>query len=550
MPNSVGIVGADGYTPIFQPDGKWTMWSIHEIYRGSQGQNKYIPKVNDYVVEPETGAMFVVTDLNNITFIPELSPVITNQQAANAVDILTSGSDNNYRAYFDKSVNPYTISVDGLLKIYASTANFARIYRGQFIDPTKLISRRYDNNNNFIGHDIPLQLVAYNTHDNYAIKSVPPCTTQAELLDGEVVTVVIYDTNSKVLSKVSLLVEETTYVAQAFNEQKYITQIFIKSSFINISNESNIHYPVNLPLVSFNPIGVVQYNDGSQIEYPIDDNKFSLYGLDQFVSTIIGHNVPLVLSYRLDANEAALATVTSDGSFITRPYSLIVSNPNTSYNVKLFIYPVWIDASTGYTFKAWLMNLDRNILFNVTNLIALSNSSAAFNSYAYGVTQRLTFTLDLANVSGIFNHFIHIQTVDIVLRAPANDTYSNNIWEVSNQVPTSVPYYGTNLKAIRNNINHNKVKVDSDITTLTEWINRLYVPTQPLVNPLTELEAIIPTHFELLYGVESIIVPIENFGDEFTFTSPLTLYNNIDIVFLKQHISGYLKLSIASICIK
>lgn len=549
MPNNaIGIVGTDGYTPIYQPDGRWTMWSIHDIYMGGVGQNKYIPKVNDYIIEPETGIMHVVTNLNNATFIPELSIINFNQTTT--VDAIISSTNDNYRLYYDKSVNPYTLAVDGLLRVYSSTATYARIYKGIFIDDTKIISRRYDNNGNFIGHDIPLQLVTFNTHDNYAVKSIPACNTNAELLNGDSCIVVVFDSNGKVISKVICIVDETTYVAQAYAEQKYITNIFIKSSFLNNTTSSEINYPANLPLTSFNPIGVVQYNDGSQIEYPIDGDKFRLYGLDQFVSTIIGHRVPLVLSYRMDSNEAALASVESDNYYVTRPYTLVVSNPNTSYNVKLFIYPKWVDGANGYRYIAYLMNLDRNVLFDVTNKLSLAHNSPSFNPLAYGVTQRLTFNVELSTVSGIYNYFIHTQTVDIVLRGPASDSSINNIWEVSTQVPSTTSYYGTNLRAVRDNVTHTKVSIHNNITDVNVFINKVYKTTNPLYNPLTEIEAPIPTHLEVKHLNESIIVPISQFNQQFTFTHQLALYSNIELVFLKETINGYLKLSVSNMTIR
>ena len=123
--NAIGIVGVDGATPLYQPDGRWNVWSIHDIYRGDIGRNKFIPKVNDYVIEPETGSIYVVTDLNNVTFIPELSP-ITLKHGTSRDEIISSTND-NYRIYYDKSVMPYTLAVDGLLRVYSSTASFARI---------------------------------------------------------------------------------------------------------------------------------------------------------------------------------------------------------------------------------------------------------------------------------------------------------------------------------------------------------------------------------------------------------------------------------------
>jgi hypothetical protein len=548
--NAIGIVTADGRTPIYQPDARWAMWSIHDIFLGSVDSlgDKFVPKVSDWVVEPETGIMYIVTDLNNVTFIPELKLIELRKTIS--VDEIISSTTENYRVYYDKSVTPYTLSVDGFMRIYSSTATTARIYKGTFIDPTKIISRRYDNNGNFIGQDIPLQVVAYNSHDNYAIKSIPSCHTNLELQDGEVCTVVGFDSNGKVITKALCILEETTYVAQSYAEQKYITKIYMKSVFIDETQSTQINYPVNLPIPSFNPIGVVQYNDGSQVEYPVDGDKFRLYGLDQFVSTIIGHKVPLVLSYRLDASEAALASVDSDNYYVTAPYTLCVSNPNRSYNVKLYVYPVWIDGVNGYTYKAFLMNLDRNILFDVTNLLGLTSNSASFNPLAYGITQRVTFSLDLARVSGMYNHFLHIQTVDLILRGQATDDSQTNIWESGSQVPSSIPYYGTNLKATKDLATGTKITIGNGLPTVAEFVTKLYRSTIPLYNPQTELQAPEPTHVEVCYQNQTVMAPISDYGKPFVFTTPIPSYANVDLVFYKETISGYLKLSVASLTVR
>lgn len=548
MTDAIGVVGIDGFTPTYNPNGRWNLWSIHEIYRGTEGKGKFIPKIDDYVVEPESGVIYKVTDLHNVTYIPELSPANIKQDISR--DYLTSSTNDNYRVYYDKSIDPYTLAVDGFMRIYDPTASFARIYRGTVVDPTKIISRRYDNNGNFVSHDIPLVMVSYSTHDNYGVKSIPSCNCDVELLDGESCTIVVFSSNGKVITKTNCIVEETTYITQAYAEQKYITQIFLKSVFIDETQTGDIYYPVNLPVASFNPIGVVQYNDGSQVEFPVDGDKFRLYGLDQFVSTIIGHKVPLVLSYRLDSNEAALASTDSDGFFITRPYNLIVSNPNRSYNVKMFVYPVWVDALNGYKYKVFLMNLDRNMLYDITNIVSISNNSPSFNPLAYGIMQRITFMVDLARVAGNYSSFIHVQTVDIILRGQASDTSLTTAWEVGSQVPSTVPYYGNKLRAIRNNTVQQKVYIGNNITTTEEFINQLYKPTQPLYNPLTETEAPLPTHIEVCYLDKSVFVPIGNYSEEIVFDVPVKLYGNIEVVFYKETVSGYLKLSVASLLVR
>lgn len=546
--DAIGIVGTDGYTPLYQENAAWRQWSIEEIYRGEEGLNKFIPKVKDWVCEPETGKMWRVANLDLVTYIPELVPINIFQDVT--VNQIIGMSPGNHRVYYDRSITPHTLAVDSFMRVYGSENSYARIYKGEAIDPDKIISRRYNNSGMFIGHDIPLELTAFNSHDNYAIKNIPTCNTDTNLVDGEVVTVVTFSSSGKVLARTTCIVDETTYVSQAFAEQKYITAIFLRSTFINDMNDKDINFPVNLNIQSFNPIGVVQYNDGSQQEYPIDGDKFSLWGLEDFTSTIIGHKVPLTLRYRFGPTEVGLSTVNNDGYFATAPYNLIVSSPNTSYSVKLFVYPVWVDSVTGYKLKAFLCNLDRNIAIEVTNHLTLAMNSPAFNPIGYGITQRLIFSVNLGNISSIFNYFIHIQTVDIVLRAPAHDTVAPTLWEVASQVPAIGGMFGTRLKAIVDAPTRKKVWIFSDIDTEQEFIDRMYKLSIPLHNPVTEIGPLNPTHFEVSYLNEKVLVPIANFKNHIQFTNMVAEHSNVDVVFIRKIGETVLKLSAVSLPVR
>lgn len=549
--NAVGIVGVDGYTPIYQPDARWAIWNLEEIYRGGVGQNKYIPKVNDWVIEPQTATIYIVVSLDDVTFIPDLSLVKLGTSIQYDIkDVLLGPGDDAFRAYVDKSLNPYTLSIDSMLHVFGSDNSVARIYRGTEIDNTKIASRLYDNNGNFVSYDIPLELVGFNTHDNYAIKSVKTCNTLMDLQDGEILTVVIFDNAGKVLSKRGVIVEVTTYVARAYYEQKYITNIYLKSPFISNINPETIDYPVNLPITSFNPIAVIQYNDASTVEMPIDGNKFNLYGLEAFTSSIIGHKVPLVLSYRLDANEATSGGLTSDYKYITKPYTLKVSNPNTSYDVKLYVYPVWVESISRYRLKAYLTNLDRNIVLDVTPFLTVANNSPVFNDSLYGVTQRITFRVNLKDVSSIFNYFIYTQVVDIILRAPVNDLSHQTPWEVGLNVPSTIPNYGTNTIAIRNTMIPTKVRVGEGFTDKNDWLNKVYTRSQPITNPVIENNPPTPTHFKVIYNNEEVIKEVDFYAEDITFANTVNLYDSLYIVFMKQTAQGFLNLSVAAMSIR
>jgi len=545
MPQINSIPG----NPIYNETETWKMWSIHEIFLGGDGTNKYIPKVNDYVVAPETGELYIVKSLHPITYVPEIVPIIFTTSFN--IENIINDNITNFRIYYDRSVTPYTLSVDSLFKVYSRTANTAVIYRGYLIEDQFIISRRYDNSGNYLGHELPLDMVAFNSHDNYAVKTVPTCNTNAELTSGEVVTVVIYDTTGKVLSKRMMLVEDTTFIRQAYAEQKYITQISLKSAFISNADDTTIEYPVNLPIESLDAVGVVHYNDGSKLEYPIDNDKFRLYGLDQFVSTIVGHRVPLVLSYKMGSDESAIATITTDNTYVTRNYELIVSEPNLSYNVKLFIYPEYVDSTYGYQIRAFLMNMDRNVFFDVSNKIRLAYSSVPFNPKAYGVTQRLTYQLELSTVSPIFRYFMHVQTIDINLRAPATERTVSNIWEVNNQAPSSKPNFGGGLFAYLMPNSLNKINIKNGYSDQQAWLKKFYYDTQPLAHPLIETEAPKPTHMTISYENNSIEIPISDYDKDISIPNAnLVEGRNITILYTRKIANSVLKLSVAQLTIR
>jgi hypothetical protein len=408
----------------------------------------------------------------------------------------------------------------------------------------------YDNNGNFIGNDVALEMVQFNSHDNYATKVIKTCNTNMDLQDGEILTIVVLGSGGRVLSKRGVIVENTTFVARAFNEQKYITNIFLRSPFVSMVDPNIINYPVNLPISSFNPIAVVQYNDASQVEWPVDGTKFEIEGLTPFVSTIIGHKVPLVLRYKLDPTEATVAGLTSDYVYITKPYELVVSEPNTSYNVQLNVFPVWSNATASYVLKAYLTNLDRNICFDVTSFLTIATNSPAFNPTLYGITQRITFRVNLRDVSSLYNYFIYTQVTDIVLRAPVPDTSHPTPWEVGIRVPSTIPNYGENNIATRNPTHPEKLRLHSGGLDLDTWLNHIYIRSQPLLNPLSETSPMTPSHMKIIYNGNEVIVPVTQYNTDITMPVNVNLYESVTVIFMKQISTGYLILSAAMLSIR
>lgn len=567
-----GIQTEDGYTPLYQPDAKFEWWNMKDVYFGKIGKNKVIPKVDDYVIVPELGEIYIVRYLDPVTFIPSLSPITLKAQTIN--DSITSATEQNYRIYYDRSQKPYTLTPDAFLYSYSSEATVARIYKGLIIDDNEIISQVFNNSGTFIGFDIKLEVVAFDSHDNYSIKHVPSCNTDVELKDGEACTIVLFDSRGKVVSKAHCIIDETTYVIEAYAKQKYITNIYMKSFFLDKIDSTTINFPVNLTTDSLMPTGVVVYNDGTEVEYLVDGTKFSLYGLDvvddnltdksiinSFASTTVGHKFPLVLCYNKNPNEQ-IGAVTGhnpnngisnslDPNKITKKYELVVSEPNRAYGVKLYVYPEWIDEVSGYQLKFYMLNLERDMFYHIPqSLVSLSEDSRPYSSKLYGVTQRLTYIIDLSQVSSSYNKFNYVQTFEMILRAPANKDEITNIWEVATEFPTNLPFFGTDLRARIFNVQKNSLSIKDNFKNVDDMLDKLYNNTSPLVNRTIETSPLKPTHMSINYNGEEKLIKVSEYAKELVFKNKLELYKNVEIIFYRESIGTFLTLSVANLTIR
>jgi hypothetical protein len=553
MPSNLGVVGTDGVVPVHEPNGRWCIWSINEIYKGLAAENTFVPKVKDYIIDPDTFTTYIVDDLDEVTLIPTLREIrpANMSYSMSETDVLfgvgPGTQSDTYRVYLDTSVTPHILAVDVRLRVGGSMTSYAKLFKGSVLNASgHVISKTYDSSGVFVSQNVGLELVAIDSHENHSIKTVRVCHCTEALSDGEIVTAVFYSDSGHVVSKRQLIVENTSFIRGVNNSLKYITHVTLSSPFMSANVDNTIEYPLNVPLNALNLMGTVHYSDGSLLTLPVDGNKFRMFGLEQYVSTIIGQQMDLVLSYTLSPNEAAYGSTGAGSMYITAPYELVTVNPNNSYTVKLFGYPFWVDAATGYQMRWWLLNLDRNLFFDVTEHVAFSLNTGAFDPKGYGYMQRKNVSLNLRDVSGIFKPFIHTQTVEIVLMSePQSD---NTSWTMSHESNGSRPVYGLNLFAKR--INANTINLSSGLADIEVWKNRVYKETFPLVNPNTEVAPLEPTHFTMTYNGLTTEYPIADWNANITTASAVVADKTVSLRFIKRTASGDLSLAISALIIR
>lgn len=554
--SSAGVTGTDGSVPVYLPEGRWCWWSLNEIWVGPNGPGamRYVPKVLDYVVDPITFTTYIVDHLDPVSLTPTLREIRPSFMVGtfNEVDMLfgvgPGTQSDTYRVYIDKSTTPFTMVVDSRLRIAGSMSSYCKIFKGSDLSETGIVvSEVYDTVGHFLSNNVPLELVAIDNHTNYFIKTVQPCKTTIDLVDGEVVTAVLYSDNGHVVSKRQLLIENTAFIRSINISTKYITNISIKSPFLSATNDHLIEFPLNVPINAINLIGVVSYSDGSTLELPVDGNKFKMHGIDQYLSAIEGQEMDLVLSYALAPTEVAYTGVVSDGHYITEPYRLKTTNPNFSYSVKLFAYPEWVNETYGYKLKWFLLNLDRNIKFDVSNLIQFNPNTGTYNPLDYGVTQRKSVSINLKDVSAAFKSFNHTQVVDISLYAKASSV-GTTPWTVSHESNATRPAYGVSLLAKR--VSTYTLNIKCNIDSYSEWIEHLYQRTYPLIDVSREIHPPAPTHIQITYGSETKEILVSQWANNISFVNSVTIDKNVYLTFIKRMGVEVKYLSVAALMIK
>lgn len=533
----VGVVGVDGFPPVYDPDARFAVWELGETWTGPSGTGKgrYVPKVRDLVVDVDTNVWYKVVSIEITTLVPRLvkmEPLAQNQQFSNADMLLGVGPgtiSDTFRVYLNKSVIPYTLTVDARLHVYTQAAESATIYRGTQIQGTaKIISQLYDQSNQVTGTAVPLQLAQVDGN-NRSVKCVPMCYTTEDMPDGEVVTIVFHADDGHVVSKCELLVENTAFVPNAAVSSKYIYSIGLESPFLSQADPSKIQFPLNVPLNGLSLLGVVNYSDGSKVRRPVDQTKFSIFGFNNFISTVPGVPIPLVLSYQLDNTEVAYGMELTPQRTLTKNFTAITTNAEGMYTPKLYGFPVWIDALNGYRLEWWLYDLDRNLATLVTPYVRVNNNSAPWDPVGYGRKQSIGVSINLKDVNPSGLGYIHVQTVDIILRQPGTDRTSN--WAIGFD-PNQTIFFGEGNHAKTHLVNQNLMTIDVTCgeTTLANWLQRLYRMVKPLSDVAKEVQAPDPNYFSICTTTWEVAYPINQWNQVLSLGNTIS---NSDTVFIK-----------------
>lgn len=500
----------------YDPNRGWRQWHIDQIYTDENGTGNVVPNVNDWVVSELEGFKKVVS-IDLTTGTSTLAPITfsnDNNNAPGLDDILDSKGPGTYpesfRVYIDSSVTPHRLAVDKRVKVPGSDVAHMKVFLGTDVENGKVISRMYNQTGVATSENIPMESIQ---GTNNTVKR-PIVGYASEMVNtNEVVTAVFYDAGGTAVEIARFIVVDTTWVREVNAETKIITSVQLVSPFLSDSDPDKLNVPINLPIENIDVKGQINYNDGSRRILPIDGGKLDIFGLSSYIPTIVNQVQPFSLIYYLDETEVSDNTMPGSIPFVKSSYSAVSTKVENAYAVKIFTYPVWVDAVTGYRLKHYLYNLARNIVYDVTSKVHVATGSANFDPLLTGTTQRITFGLNLGEVDPSFREYTHLQTTFITLMRYGTDALTK--WVVKYDAVSSS--YGENLNAevtSAGNGNHN-IKVKNGIATLEEWLDETYYKVLPLYDSTSESRAPEPNMFRVKYGTLDVVYPISQWDTDF-----------------------------------
>lgn len=479
-------------------DMSWKIWNINDIYRGNPDTRElHHVSIGDMVIDLSGGIerRYYVKSIDDATRVPELIPLRQLKESDNQNDVSTFAvgpgwASESWRCFYDDTVEPHSLRVDGKFYCHGSLATHCKIFAGVDTDKYKgkVISQYRDINSNQVSENIPLELVGF--RDNVAIKTPMIAHTTHKLQDGDVVTVVTYSADGVVFQQDRLIVVKTADVRRSEVGKRFVESIELVTPFLSESDDREVLFPINMDKEAVFLMCRINYSDGQHKELAVDGGRVQLHGWDTYIPSVRGKALPLVLQYQLADNEESTEALRGTNRFMTKTYTARTKEVDGAYSVRLSILPQWNGSEWELGYR--LHNLDRNISYDVSDVVEAASNSVPFNPRKFGVAQRVVVALQLDKVNSSFYRFRHVQAFEVsVMGPPTMNTSPFYIGYHSGQDP----YYGQDVKAVLSSQgDRHYLDFSSSAQTQTDWLEKLFYRTEPMYNRFAETEAPKPTH--------------------------------------------------------
>lgn len=505
--------------PIIDRQRPHYRWNINEVYNGTPERGAWVPNPDDEVWSWADG-LYRVVSVNYQTGLSVLEKHSDKNLSSGLRedDVILSSKPgapaDTFRIYVNTTVVPHVMNFDNFLHVYGTNAHYLKIFKGTDIGINgDVISAQFNSSGILITENILFEQVRYPEGTIRGIKTPESGFVTDTLTEGEIVTVVVYGGSGEVLSVSKLVTVLSNTVRNIDASKKQITNISLISPFLSNTDNLLLEVPINLTVESMPMQMAVTYNDGSKTTYAIGDDKASLLGIENFISSEMGYTADLVLTYTLGKGEYSnLVKTAGERNFINKPYRLRTIDSDSAYSVKLFVVPKWNYTKNEWELDFFMYTLDRDIMYRVTPYIEYNVNSPTFKGKVFSVPQQLQVSVNLSKVHNSYNYYRHSMSFKITLNQPATNLGSAGYYLLEYNNDSIV---GARAVAVVNEFaNVYTMDISQGLMTGGDILDSLYWNTEPLYYEYAEAAAPAPTHARIKVGSTwSRTLPVDELPD-------------------------------------
>lgn len=298
-------VSVNGKTLIIYNNRKQDVYDYTDVYDPDNPQSgKIFPSLNSLVIK--NGFLYYVFSRDTTTFRTTLKPMNYAVSEDDMIKVISYGND-KFCLYQDVRTDPHKLVVDAKLLFYGNNLMEYSLYKTNIDGKEEIISLYLDSVGNFISDRIPMASLSA-TYPAYKFPS--NCHTAHELVEGDTVTLRVYNNLGNLASEVTIFVRDAPWLNDLNSRTNPIMKLDAECLQMN-GEDFWIHLKQDPSHLNIRPF--LLYADGTKEYIAIDDSQCFLYGLEGFIPSYKGYSQQLVLKYFLGYRETAIEQTSLNG---------------------------------------------------------------------------------------------------------------------------------------------------------------------------------------------------------------------------------------------
>lgn len=502
------------YTNVYDPD-------IDGADPSASG--KIIPAVRSIVIDNRTSdwKIYIVKSVDSKTY--KCTYMDFPYKTIDRRSMILNYGNDVFMLYYDNRTSPTRLTVDAKMILFGSNISSYRLVKGTTV--ISYVLRQEGTSSNYAVSQVPVVEVT----DQYVdgVRRCNTCYTTATLVDGDVVTLELYDSTGVMIAEVELIARKSTILNSATAALNPITG-FSASANQMVGEDWYLYKGQAKSNLSIFP--EIHFADGTTFVVPVDNNACYMYGMEDVDSDQVGNKYPILIKYYINSRyqvDPNLNVVAGTKRVLSSEHNIVILEKPIGTISKISVIPVWNSNTNNYSLKMLAYNAERDGVADVTSRVMADSSGAGgvkagvlktgtFSPTAFGTRQDFTVKFSTPADNGYTVDYE--QSFSIVLKKPSDVPTTGtgrDHWQIVNPNNHEIVYGIDNATYNRpvvywDGTNEKHYISTEEFPTAEDFIEVFYrLSTPPITSE--ESEAVYPTHFRyrdtsgnLLSGVIAI----------------------------------------------